>query len=67
MHLLKIRIDTPSCNFFAGGLVPNLILQPFFETVETASKNAASKRGDIEAANKSISYALLGMSSWIGK
>ena len=45
----------------------DIILQPFFETVETASKNVALKRGDIEVANKSISSALLGMGSWIGK
>jgi hypothetical protein len=47
--------------------VPNIILMPFFETVETASKNDASKRGDIAAANKNISSAMLGMDSWIGK
>ena len=47
--------------------MPDIILQPFFETVETTSKNVASRRGDIEAANKSISFALLGMSNLIGK
>jgi hypothetical protein len=53
--------------YFASGPLPNLILQSFFETAETTRKNAASKRGEIEAANMSISYALLGISSWIGK
>ena len=42
-----------------------MILQPFFKTVETASKNARSKHGDVEAANKSIDFALLGMINWI--
>ena len=44
-----------------------MILQPFFKTIDTLSKNAGSKNGNIEAATNSIDSALIGMSGWIGK
>jgi hypothetical protein len=44
-----------------------MILQPFFKIVDTLSKNACSKHGNIEAATKSIDSALIDMSGWIGK
>ena len=51
----------------AGGPLPDMILQPFFKTIDKLSKNAGSKHGNIEAATKSIDSALIGMSGWIGK
>jgi uncharacterized protein YukE len=48
--------------------LPDIILQSFFQTIDTLSKNTGSKHGNIEAATKSIDSALIGMSNnWNGK
>ena len=47
--------------------LPDIALEPFFKHVETASKNVASKRGNINLANKCIADALVDMDRWIGK
>ena len=57
------------CQCLAAGCrtLPDIALQPFFKKVDTASKNVASKRGNINFANKCIAEALGEMDLWIGK
>ena len=40
---------------------------PFFNVVQTISKNERSKRGNLELANTCIASALMGMDAWITK